>query len=91
MIGWFIAAAAGLFLVAVTLSTVFDWLNANKTPLTKYGVLMKERLASGNYRVVAGIFNSHDVRTAQSQWETEQLDETLTQAFGNRNTIRVEL
>lgn len=91
MIGWLIAVLATIFVVALTLSAVFDWLNANKTPDSKYGELIKQHLAGGKYRIVAGIFDARDVRTAQSQWETEQLDETLAQAFGNRDTIRVEL
>lgn len=91
MIGWLIAGLAALFVVALSLSTVFDWFAANKTPLSEYGVLIKQRLEGGRYRVVAGIFDAGDVKTAQSQWEAEQVDDTLARYFGDRDEIRVEL
>lgn len=88
---WILAGIAALFVVSLALGEVLGWFDDNTTVSTQYGELIKERLANGNYRVVAGVFDKRGVRTAKNAWETEELDEDLEEYFGHRNRIRVEL
>jgi hypothetical protein len=92
---WIIAGIAGgiatYFVVRLALSQVLGWFELNKTDSSKYGELIKEYLASGKYRIVAGIFDKRGIQTATNVWETAELEDDLAQYFGNRNRVRVEL
>ncbi len=88
---WVIGGLAGLFLVGLAWSLIEDWLEANTTPSSDHAELIKERLSSGNYRVIAGVFDRRGRQTAHETWETDELDDDLKEKFGRRNRIRIEL
>ncbi len=88
---WVIGVIAVFCGAALALSEVLDWLDDNKTAASDYGELVKERLESGDYRVVAGIFNHRGVCTASQAWEADELEDDLREQFGRRYRIRVEL
>ena len=87
---WLLLGIGALLVVGLALSDVFGWFEDNTTVSTEYGGLIKERLASGNYKVVAGVFDRHDNCTAAHEWETDELDEDLREYFGPYDEIRVE-
>lgn len=89
---WFIPAiVAALVIGALTLSLVADWFNSHKTSASSYGTLVKERMKNGNFRIVAGIFDHHGTRTATKEWEAQELDNRLKDAFGSSDHIQVKL
>jgi hypothetical protein len=89
MIGTLLVILGGLALVSVAWSAVEGWLDANRTPTTAYAEILKKRLTSGKYRVVAGVFDRHGHRTAQTEWEADELGDDLKRRFGNENRIIV--
>jgi hypothetical protein len=91
MWGWILAGLIALFLVRLALSTVLSWFQENRTVTSEYGELLKERLSSGKYRIIGGIFDKRGLKTAEHMWETDKLDDDLRQYFGNRDKVRVEL
>jgi len=91
LVWWVLAGLAALFVGGLALAVVFDWFEENRTPTTSHGELIKEKLANGDYRVVAGVFDRRGVRTAAQAWETDELDDDLKEYFGSRNRVRIEL
>ncbi len=87
-----LALGAALIGVAcLTWDEIWDWFSENTTDYSSYGVMIKERLASGDFRVVTGIFDHEDeVETAQG-WETDELDEELEELFDRSNEIIIDL
>ena len=90
-IWWPLIAISALFIVRLALSKILDWFQNNKTSTSSYGELIKERLASGDYRVVAGIFDKRGIKTANTSWEADELDDDLKQYFKGRDRLRVEI
>jgi hypothetical protein len=88
---WILGGLAALFIGGLALAAVLNWFNDRKVTTSGWGDLVKQRMASGNYRVIGGIFDKRGVRTATQVWETEELDDDLKSYFGNRNQVRVEL
>ncbi len=89
---WLIlGAVAGLFIITLTWTAISEWFAQNKTVNSTYGQLIKKKLANGNYKVIAGIFNKSGTRTAIQAWETDELDEQVNDKFGNSNQIRITL
>jgi hypothetical protein len=89
---WLIPVAiAALLAVALTLSVVFDWFGENVVSDTTHGELIRERLRNGNFRVVAGVFNTRGEVTSAQEWETERIDSDLAGYFGPHDHIRVEV
>lgn len=82
---------AGAVLAVLAWDEVSNWLNANTDSYSQYGELIKERLANGNYKVVAGVFNKHKNKTATNSWEAEELDSELESKFNRKNRIRLDL
>ncbi|MEU8660036.1 hypothetical protein [Actinoplanes philippinensis] len=69
-----LAIVAATTAVAVVSWTVVQrWIDANKVP---HGTarIVKERMASGNYRVVGGIFTPAGRITTNTAWEGKDLD-----------------
>ena len=85
------AASVAIIITRLMLSTVLDWFRRNKVINSGYGALIKQRLATGNYKVVAGVFNKLGVKTASQTWEANELGDDIENYFGNRDHIRVEL
>ena len=71
--------------------TINSWLNGNKVSVGDCGTLIKESLASGNYRVVCGVFNSSGSQRQQTVWECSDMDSELKQRLANRNKITINL
>lgn len=88
---WIIGGIVALFVGGLALAVIFDWFEDNKTPTSSHGELIKRKLANGDYKVVAGIFDKRGVRTASETWETNELDDELKDYFGDKHRVRVEL
>lgn len=88
---WILAAIAGIFVAGLTLGAIFGWFDENTQPTSSHGELIKKRLRDGNYKIVAGVFNKRGVRTAETAWETDELDSDLAEYFDGRNRVRVEI
>ncbi|HYO71812.1 MAG TPA: hypothetical protein VEU33_37620 [Archangium sp.] len=89
---WLIPLALGALLLAgLTLATVLNWFDSNKSASSVYGKLIKERLANGNYRVVGGVFNTKGHCTDTQVWEATELDDDLKKYFGQQSQVKVKL
>jgi hypothetical protein len=92
MIEWIILALIGAAaMVCLTWSMINNWFSANKTPDAQYGELIRKRLETGRYQVIAGVFSSGKVRLATQKWEADSLDAEVEAHFAGRNNIMVTL
>ncbi len=71
--------------------TVSDWFAENRISAGDSGTLIKKSLASGDYRVVCGVFSSGGERLRQTSWECSGLDPELERRLGNRDRITIKL
>jgi hypothetical protein len=71
--------------------TINTWLSGNKVSVGDSGTLIKERLASGNYRVVCGVFNSSGSQRQQTVWECSNMDSELKRRLANKDKITINL
>lgn len=74
------AVAIAAFLVMLTLAAVKKWFRQNNGIRNKIqvNVVLKQKLASGNYKTVAGVFDTAAERIVTANaWESEKLDEDL--------------
>jgi hypothetical protein len=71
-----IASAAS----TITWRAINSWITLNKVP-EGAATIIKEKLQSGNYKVVSGIFTTEGVLKAQRVWEASRMDEELTGEF----------
>lgn len=92
---WFVfwGLSALLFLGMLCLEDIWGWFNDNKqVGADEIGIILKEKLRNGNYKVVAGIFKN---RTREIQvnnaWETEELDKSLEDLFDRKNEVIIEI
>lgn len=85
------AAIGAIFVIELALSTIMGWFNRNTTIDSSYGELIKKKMQSGDYKVIAGVFDNRGVETVSNEWEAEKLDEDLEEYFGGRSKVRVEL
>jgi hypothetical protein len=91
---WQIATAViGGILVAaiVNWNTIQSWIQSHRTPSSAYAGLIKQRLASGKYRVVGGIFNQGGQLETSGSWETDSIDDELQRRFGFSDEARIQL
>jgi hypothetical protein len=72
------AAAATL----VTWAAVRGWINSHRIPGGTARIL-RTRLATGNYRVVAGVFDQRGLAYTRGQWDSVRLDAELNRRFEN--------
>lgn len=87
-----LALLVGVALIAVLSWTdISGWLRSNSTSVSQYGEIIKEKLSTGNYRVVAGVFNKASLRTANATWTAKELDGTLRDRFRQTNRIVVDV
>ncbi len=86
-----LGVVAVMYLAQLTWSTVSQWFTQHKDTDSDYGLVIKESLASGKFRVIAGVFNRQGTTTAKQAWETNNLDSDLQTRFGNSDRIRVSL
>jgi hypothetical protein len=88
-----IDAVIAVTLIAVILNweTITNWFAQNKDVNSKYGTLIKKNLASGNYAIVANVFNAKGKVTASNTWNEVTLDQDTLRRFGRSNKLRYEL
>jgi hypothetical protein len=90
MIFGLIAAALALGgLAALAWSAIQGWIEQNRTERTLYSETIREKLDSGNYRVVVAVVDRSHRWTAEKTWTEATLDEEMEDRFGHSNTIRV--
>jgi F0F1-type ATP synthase assembly protein I len=82
---------AALLVGGLALASVLGWFNDNVTDTSEYGELIKTQLKNGDYRIVAGVFDTRGHRTATQEFQTDELDDDLKDYFGQLNKVRVEL
>ena len=82
---------AGAVVACLPWSEISSWLTSRKNSVSDYAEIIKERLSNGNYKVIAGVFNKHGVKTSAQTWEAKDLDTELESKFGGSNLIRVEI
>jgi len=51
--------------------------------------IIRNRLQSGRYEVVVGVFGPAGSKLASQSWDAGQLDSTLEQRFGKQNVIQI--
>lgn len=85
-----LAAVAAIAIgTAITWAAVENWIQANLVP-SGTAQIVGQRLASGKYSVVAGVFSSTSGLVAQKTWESDQLDPELARRLDeNGGTIVV--
>jgi hypothetical protein len=81
---------AVLLVVLVTYKKVISWINSNIDRHSDYVGLIKERIASKKYRILAGVFNKNDEVTARNAWEGK-IDDELKEKFGNKNKLVIQI
>jgi hypothetical protein len=74
------AAAIGAKVALLTFSKVNDWMSRRKVPLGT-GQILSEKLAKGEYAVVAGVFSPQGTKIAEKRWRAKELDGTLNEAL----------
>jgi hypothetical protein len=74
---------------ALTWRTIKSWIEAHKVP-SGYAEVLRERLANGKYRVVAGVFDQRGTQVARREWVKTKIDSDLTTRFGNSDAIRIK-
>ena len=84
-----LVALGGLLITAVIVNwdTVVDWFSQNRTIDSTHGSILIEALNSGNYNLVAGVFDSQNRLTASHKWQEIQLDQTILNKFSNSDKI----
>ena len=75
-------------LLTITLAIVRDYFTKKKEiDRVKTGILIREYLDSGKYRVIGGVLDSNKkVLNAQS-WEAKDMDDELKAEFGQKKKI----
>ncbi|MER7008074.1 hypothetical protein ABT297_34200 [Dactylosporangium sp. NPDC000555] len=82
-----LAAGAAIVVIYLRWSTVSNWVALNSLR-NGYANVIATRLASGKYKVVAGVFNSYGTQVRSQTWQAGQVDGTLSGQLGQ--VIRVE-
>ncbi|MFI8931785.1 hypothetical protein ACIG3E_29445 [Streptomyces sp. NPDC053474] len=82
--------AAGAVLALVTWDMVNGWISA-RAVRGGYAEILSERLTTGDYHVVGGIFSPYGVRTATQVWDAHAIDPELARRLrASRGVIRVQ-
>lgn len=78
---WLLAGLVLLATATLAFSVISDWIGGNTDQNSETAALLKERLDSGNYKIIAGIFNRQGTMTATQAWEVDECDEQLNDLF----------
>lgn len=92
--GWVLKAIIVSLLAIFTytvIKEILNWFREKTTSKSKYGELIKKKLASGDYRLISGVFNKHGVKTASKKWKADKDDPGLKKLMGRRMRIRLKL
>lgn len=88
---WLFGLVVALFILELTWSAIQNWMKTHTSASSSHVELIKEKLASGNFRVVAGVFSSSGKCTAKQAWEADKLDDELRKTFGGRRSIKLDI
>lgn len=95
MVWWLLGAVAAAVVagaaIAVTVDEVWQWFRRKRTASTAYGTVIQERLATGRYRVVTGVFEDDDTCVAAQAWDADELDDELGDLLEDDDFIVVDL
>jgi hypothetical protein len=71
---------------AIAWAAIQAWLDQYRVDAA-YAELARELLASGEYRVVGGVFDRYGNRTASRTWTAQSLDDETRARFGSSDRI----
>ena len=72
-------------------SQIMDWFKQHKVSIYDYGELhLKERLASGQYKVVSGVFDAAGNIRTQAEWVVDDNQETRN-TFQNGPHVKISI
>jgi hypothetical protein len=71
--------------------TISDWLAKSKVEAGDSGVLIRENLANGNYRIVCGVFSKNGEQRQQTVWECSSLDSELKRKLSGKDHVTIKL
>lgn len=86
-----IGAALAVTVVTLGMPEIRDWFRSAKTDKHTMAALIKERMASGNVKVIGGVFDNNQECLVTKSWEASDLDEGLRDTFGDKDEIFFEL
>jgi hypothetical protein len=75
-----IAVVIGTRIAILTFSKVRKWLSRHEVPQGT-GEIISERLATGQYSVVCGVFSSQENMVAEKRWTAQNLDGALAEGL----------
>jgi hypothetical protein len=86
-----LAAGAGAAVIVELLSwsTIEEYVSS-KSIAGGSAKIIKNRLQSGRYHVVVGVFRPSGSEIASQSWQAAQLDTNLETRFGSRNVIQIK-
>jgi len=87
-----VISAAAVAATVISWRTIQTWIAGKRVRAGAYGGaarIISERMQNGNYRVVAGVFDSLGTRTAQQVWRGGSLDAELTSKFQQNGGVIV--
>ncbi|VVJ24864.1 Uncharacterised protein [Amycolatopsis camponoti] len=82
------AGTAAIVVDVLSWRTVDSFIMAQPTT-SGSAEIIKNRLASGRYQVVAGVFSPLGTKVATRSWEASTLEPLLQNRFGNRDAIKI--
>ncbi|GHV79255.1 hypothetical protein AGMMS49944_10460 [Spirochaetia bacterium] len=93
MLTAFAIASAVVYLAEITYDAIMSWVDKarNRHPNAETCRLIKEKLDSGNYRIVTGIFDSKGEELESNTWEGEELDSELNAEFEGKEKLVYDL
>jgi|SRR5579864_301546 len=72
-------------------SMIREWIETERTSLSKYATVIRTHLQTGNYKVVGGIFDNRSSQTSNKVWEAEELDSELYSRFDSSGRMTISL
>ncbi len=78
-----------LWIACLTWKILENWTTENVINDSSCIAIIKERLANGDYKVVAGVFDQREELQTASGWKTEELENELEEEFRNNNDLIV--
>jgi len=82
-----------IVLLIITLAIVRDYFKKKRSEInrTETGILIKEYLDSGKYRVIGGVLDSKKKVLDAQSWEAKDIDDDLKDEFGRKKKIVYDL
>lgn len=68
---------------------ISDWIESQRTSLSRYATVIQTHLHTGHYRVVGGIFDSRSCQTSKNVWDAEDLDDELRSRFDSSGRMTI--